>query len=78
MLEYLTLIGLLFIAAGWMAQYLAQYKGKREIVPLLPLLNVIGIFLLVIGAYLSNAMEVLVGNVITLICSALVLLTLKK
>jgi hypothetical protein len=78
MLGYLTIIGLLFIAAGWIAQYLAQSKGKMEVVQFLPLLNVIGIFLLIISAYLNNAMDVLVGNVITLICSTLVLLTLKK
>jgi hypothetical protein len=78
MLQYISLIGLLFIAAGWMAQYLSLSKGKKEIVQLLPALNILGIGILVVGAYLSNAVEVLVGNIITLLSTILVFIAFKK
>jgi len=78
MVQYLTLIGLLLIAGGWVAQSLSNIKGKKDIVMLLPALNVIGIFILVVDAYLGNSFDIMLGNIITLLCSAVVLLTLKK
>lgn len=78
MVQYVSLIGLLLIAGGWIAQYLSLSKGKKEMVQLLPALNVLGIGILVIDAYLSNAFEVLIGNIFTLIGAILVFIAFKK
>ena len=78
MVQYITIIGLLLIAGGWIAQYLSQSKGNKEIVQLLPMLNVLGIGLLVIDAYMGNAYDILAGNVITFLGAVLVFVTLKK
>lgn len=78
MVQYVSLIGLLLIAGGWLAQYLSLSKGKKEMVQLLPALNVLGIGILVIDAYLSNAFEVLIGNIFTLIGAILVFIAFKK
>ena len=78
MVQYITILGLLLIAGGWLAQYLSQSKGNKEIVQLLPALNVLGIGLLVVDAYLGNAFDILIGNIITLLCTILVFITFKK
>ncbi|MDD5337513.1 MAG: hypothetical protein PHS02_03450 [Candidatus ainarchaeum sp.] len=74
---YLSFVGLVLIALGWVLQFLHLSKGKKEIIKALPAVGAVGIALLVINSYLSGAMDIFVGNLLTLIGSLLVLWKIK-
>jgi len=78
MVQYLTIIGLLLIAVGWIAQYYAQFKGKQGITISLLAFNVLGIGILVVDTYLSGAYDIMICEFLTLLGTALVFSNLKK
>ena len=78
MVQYLTIIGLLLITAGWVAQYFAQLKGQYGIAISLLVLNILGIGILVVDTYLSGAYDIMICEFLTLVGTGLVFLTLKK
>lgn len=77
-IQYLSVSGLLIITAGWIAQYLSMNKGKKEVNKLFPTLNVFGSFILMLGAFQSGAIEIAIGNILTLIGAALVFFAVTK
>jgi len=76
-IQYLALAGLLIITAGWFSQYLSMKKGKKKVNKLFPTLNVFGSFILLLDAFQSGAIEIAIGNVLTLIGAALVFFAIK-
>ena len=77
-IQYLSVLGLIVIAAGWGMQYLSLVKGKKEIVKELPGLNMVGVVLLIISAYQGELMDLVAGNALTLIGGALVFFAIKS
>lgn len=77
-IQYLSVLGLVLIAAGWGMQYLSLRKGKKEVVKMLPALNIIGAVILIIGAYQGGAMDIVAGNALTIAGALLVFLAIKE
>ncbi len=77
-IQYLSISGLLLITAGWCAQYLSMKKGRKEINKTFPILNIFGALILILGAFQSGAIDIALGNILTLIGAALVLMAIKN
>lgn len=77
-IHYLSVIGLLLIAAGWLMQYLRMEKGKQDIVPGFVAINCLGIALLVYDSFATGLADVAAMNVLTLAASILVFSRLKR
>ena len=77
-LHYLTMLGLLLIAAGWLMQYARMKKGRQEIMKEFVSMNCIGIALLIVDGFLAGLYDVALFNVFTLSGSLLVLFRISK
>ncbi len=74
--HYMSLAGLTLIAFGWFYQFgLLSNKG-REISPMLPLANAVGIALLTLDAFGSGMIDIAMFNGLTLIGACLVFITI--
>jgi len=76
-IAYLSFVGLVLIALGWILQFLHLSKGKKEVIRALPAASAMGIALLMIDSYLSGATDILAGNLLTFVASVLVLIKIK-
>jgi len=75
---YMTIAGLLLITAGWAIQYYAMKGKEKAIQKNFVLVNCLGILILVLDGFNGGAMtDAAIGNVLTLVASAAVLLKLK-
>jgi hypothetical protein len=77
-IQYLSVFGLVFIALGWLMQYLSMSKGNGGIVREFPALNAIGSALLIISSYQGGAMDIMAGNVLTFIGALLVFTAVRR
>jgi len=77
-MSYMTIAGLLLITAGWATQYFAMKGKDRSIQKNFVLVNCLGILILVLDGFNGGALtDAAMGNVLTLVASAAVLLKLK-
>lgn len=76
--QYLAFAGLLIIAAGWISQYLSMKKGKKEINKMFPMLNILGILILILDALQTGAIEIAIGNILTIIGAGIVFLECNR
>ncbi|VVC04421.1 Uncharacterised protein [Candidatus Bilamarchaeum dharawalense] len=77
-IKYLSVLGLVLITLGWFVQYLSISKGKKEIVKMFPALNALGILLLIIDSYIGGALDIVFGNVLTLLGALIVFISIRK
>ena len=73
----LSLLGLTLIAAGWFIQFRNVTPKRHEIVTALPLLNSIGVLLLIIDSIFGGQIDLAVFNVLTMAGALLVLLSMS-
>ncbi|MFA5049476.1 MAG: hypothetical protein WC501_00550 [Candidatus Micrarchaeia archaeon] len=78
MADYISLMGLVLIAIGWLIQFFYMRDGKRKISNSFIIINCIGIIILIINAYLSGAYEIAFGNVLTFAAAFAVLYKIKN
>jgi len=76
-MSYMTIAGLLLIAAGWATQYYAMKGKDKSIQKNFVLVNCLGILILVLEGFNTGITDTVIGNVLTLAASAAVLLKLK-
>lgn len=76
--DYISFIGLVLIAFGWLIQFMHMKKGNHDLKPHFLMANCLGILILVLSAYVSEHYEILVGNILTLAGSLAVYSMLEK
>ena len=76
-IHYLSVVGLLLIAVGWLVQFASMRNGSKEIKKLFPAVGAIGILLLIIDGYLGGSYDIAMANVVILASSLLVLARIK-
>lgn len=70
-MQYISVLGLLLIAAAWLLQYMAMKGGKQQITRNFVAVNCVGIALLIIDGAMSGSYEIAAMNVLTLAGSLL-------
>ena len=75
---YMTIAGLMLIAAGWAIQYYAMKGKEKAIQKNFVLVNCLGIAILVFDGFNSGALtDAAIGNILTLVASGAVYLKIK-
>lgn len=72
----LSMLGLTLIAAGWFIQFRAVTPKKHELTPAFPMLNAVGIILLIVDSLSINQLDLAIFNGLTLAGAVLVFLSL--
>lgn len=74
---YMTIAGLLLIAAGWATQYFAMKGKEKAIQKNFVIVNCLGILLLVLDGFNTGSLDLAAGNLLVFVTSAMVLSKIK-